>query len=125
MKIVTMVIAGALLSGCQQQGVYADKSVVDDLRERVRVLEQKQQLVIDHTKAQDAKAAENPASPLGMAYELVGAGAMGASGTKYPTKARCDAARGALLADAADRDLQARAQGAVYISPTAVSCIPL
>jgi len=125
MKMATMIMAGALLSGCQQQPQYADKSVVDDLRERVRALEQKQQQTIDQVKTSGAKAAAIPPASPELTYELVGAGAMGASGTKYPTKARCDAARRAMLADAADRDAQARAQGAIYTSPIAISCIPL
>ncbi|MGN6817997.1 MAG: hypothetical protein ACTHJR_04940 [Sphingomonas sp.] len=123
MKRIALVAILAL-TACQPQQPSADKAELDDLRVRVRALEQGQDQIVNEIRADEAKADAKPvaAEPPAMTYEL--AGGKGPN-RQYPTKARCEAAKAVLDEGLAISRRDAEAQGAIVVSQPTYMCVPL
>lgn len=124
-KIARYVFPATLaLTACQPPND-PDKATLDDLRLRVRVLEQGQeQIVAEMRRAEKKPAVERPLpapTTESMAYELVGAGS---TRRLYPSVARCEAARDAMQA-VRDRANEGSGGSPRVIYPEALDCIPL
>jgi len=104
-----------MVCACQQQPG-EDKATLDDLRVRVRVLEQGQQQIVDEMRANAKKVAAAAIVPIPPppSFKLM------PTGNTYSSKARCEAAR-----DIAQTARTESYGGAMVMGGAPIYCLPL
>ncbi|WP_445191241.1 hypothetical protein ACT009_11625 [Sphingomonas sp. Tas61C01] len=116
----------ALLTACGSSKPTPDPRVevleqrLAEQTHRIDALEAARQREVMDAANKAAPSAQPPANE----FVLIGAGTLGQDGKRYPSEQECEAAKKTVAESAGRLEKEARAKGAAFVMPAAMSCLP-